>query len=79
MALHQMAHIGNRPFTALTVGTVAAILGTQAGVLAGLVLVPIGLMSVRAAWRELAIDRAAAAKDRGGVAPAVIALEDGPT
>jgi Bacterial protein of unknown function (DUF894). len=68
MAFHQMAHLGNRPFTALFVGGVAAALGTQAGVLAGLVLFPIGLFAVHAAWTELDRERAAAATRRDEVA-----------
>lgn len=53
MALHQMAHLGNRPFTALMAGGIAGALGPRAGVIAGLLLVPIGLIAVRAAWRAL--------------------------
>ena len=68
MAFHQMAHLGNRPFTALFVGGVAAAVGTQAGVLAGIVLFPIGLFAVHAAWTGLDRDRAAAALTRSEVA-----------
>lgn len=53
MALHQLAHLGNRPFTALAIGLAAAIFGAQGGVLTGLALVPIGLLAVRAGWRSL--------------------------
>lgn len=60
MAFHQMAHLGNRPFTALFVGAVAAAMGIQAGVLVGLVLVPVGILALRAAWGGLARDQAAA-------------------
>lgn len=62
MALHQMAHLGNRPFTAIAVGTVAVLAGPQAGLLAGLVFAPAGLAAVRRAWRDLPgdPDRAAA-------------------
>ena len=58
MAFHQMAHLGNRPFTALVVGAVAAATTITGGVLAGLMLAPIGLVAVRTAWRGLATDRA---------------------
>ena len=53
MAFHQMAHLGNRPFTALFVGAIAAALGIQAGMLASLILVPVGLLALRAAWARL--------------------------
>ncbi len=58
MALHQMAHLGNRPFTALLAGGIGSALGPQAGVLAGLALVPVGLIALRAAWRSLSGDHA---------------------
>jgi MFS family permease len=53
MSVHQIAHLGNRPFTALLVGSLATILGAQAAIVGGLVLLPIGLVSTRAAWRRL--------------------------
>lgn len=76
MAFHQMAHLGNRPFTALAVGAVAVVAGIQGGILAGLVLAPAGIFALRIAWRGLAKDEAAMASaaaevddDRGPVAP----------
>jgi MFS family permease len=77
MSFHQMAHLGNRPFTALAVGAVAVLAGIQGGILAGLVLAPAGIIALRIAWRGLAKDQAAMAPaaaevgdDRGPVAPA---------
>jgi MFS family permease len=60
MAYHQIAHLGHRPFTALAVGTIATALGTQAGMLVGLLLVPLGIVALRVAWRALARERLAA-------------------
>jgi MFS family permease len=59
MSIHQMAHLGNRPFTALAAGAIAATFGVPAACLAGLALVPLGIAAVRATWRGL----------DGGVAP----------
>jgi len=53
LALHQMAHLGNRPFAALAAGAIAAAFGPAAACLAGTVLAPIGLIAVRSAWRGL--------------------------
>jgi len=53
LALHQMAHLGSRPFAALAAGAIAAALGPAAASLAGVVLAPIGLFAVRSAWRHL--------------------------
>ncbi len=53
MSIHQMAHLGNRPFSALAAGVIAATFGLTAACIAGLVLVPLGLFSVRALWRGL--------------------------
>jgi len=53
MSIHQMAHLGNRPFTALAVGAIAASFGVPAAFLAGLALVPLGLGALRATWRGL--------------------------
>ena len=58
LAFHQMAHLGNRPFAALAAGAVAATLGAPAACLGALVLAPVGLVAMRAAWRGL--DRHAA-------------------
>ncbi len=55
MSVHQMAHLGNRPFAALAAGAIAATFGLSATFIAGLALVPLGLFSVRALWRGLAV------------------------
>lgn len=54
MAFHQTAHLGNRPITALLVGTLATILGAQHAVIVGAILAPIGLVATHRAWRMLA-------------------------
>jgi MFS family permease len=59
MAYHQIAHLGHRPFTALFIGTLATALGTQAGMLFGLLLVPVGIVALRYAWGALAREHAA--------------------
>lgn len=72
MAFHQMAHLGNRPFTALVVGAVAVVAGIQGGILVGLALAPAGILALRTAWRGLAKDQAemaAAAALAGSDAP----------
>jgi len=53
MSIHQMAHLGNRPFTALAAGALAATFGVSVACLAALVLVPMGLIAVRSAWQRL--------------------------
>ena len=53
MSIHQMAHLGNRPFTALAAGALAATFGVPIACLAALVLVPMGLIAVRSAWLQL--------------------------
>ncbi len=55
MSIHQMAHLGNRPFAALAAGAIAATFGVTAACIAGLALVPLGLFSVRALWRGLPV------------------------
>jgi hypothetical protein len=55
MSIHQMAHLGNRPFAALAAGAIAATFGLSAACIAGLALVPLGLFSVRALWRGLTV------------------------
>jgi hypothetical protein len=55
MSIHQMAHLGNRPFTALAAGAIAASFGVPAACLAALVLVPVGLLAVRGTWRGLGV------------------------
>jgi MFS family permease len=65
MSIHQMAHLGSRPFAALAAGAIAASAGVPAACLAGMVLAPIGLVAVRAAWRGLdrRVDPVAAAAE----------------
>jgi MFS family permease len=58
MSFHQMAHLGNRPFAALAAGAITATFGLAAACVAGLVLVPLGLFSVRALWRGLRVTAA---------------------
>ena len=58
MAVHQMAHLGNRPFAALAAGATAAIVGAQPAVLIGVALAPLGLAAGARAWRALAVERA---------------------
>lgn len=53
MSIHQMAHLGNRPFTALAAGAIAATFGVPAACITGLALVPLGLIAVRNTWRGL--------------------------
>ncbi len=53
MSIHQMAHLGSRPFAALAAGAITAGAGVPAACLAGMILAPIGLVAVRAAWRGL--------------------------
>ena len=55
MSIHQMAHLGNRPFAALIAGAIAATFGVPVACIAALALVPLGLLAVRAMWRGLAI------------------------
>jgi MFS family permease len=57
MAFHQMSHLGNRPFAALAAGTAATIAGAQPAILIALVLIPIGWLATRRAWRSLADER----------------------
>lgn len=57
MAFHQMAHLGNRPITALLAGGLAAAVGAQQAAIAGAILAPIGLIATRRAWRTLAARR----------------------
>ncbi len=49
MAVHQMAHLGNRPFTALAAGTVASVLATPAALAAAVALAPVGLLATQRA------------------------------
>lgn len=76
MAFHQTAHLGNRPITALVVGSLAALVGAQQAAIAGAILAPIGLFATRRAWQMLAArpDDAAAdlepVAEQGSTAPA---------
>jgi predicted MFS family arabinose efflux permease len=53
MSFHQIALLGNRPFTALAAGAIAASFGVPVALLAAMLFVPVGLFAVRAAWRDL--------------------------
>lgn len=68
MSIHQMAHLGNRPFAALAAGAITATYGVPAALLAGMILAPIGLVAVRTAWRQL---------DRRADATQTLAAEEG--
>jgi MFS family permease len=61
MALHQIAHLGNRPFVALIVGGLAVAVGAQPAVLVGMVMAPIGLYAARRAWSSLRSEGASGA------------------
>jgi MFS family permease len=58
MSFHQLALLGHRPVTALVVGAVATAFGLVSATLIWLILVPVGLVAVRTAWRRLPEDRA---------------------
>jgi MFS family permease len=57
MSYHTMFHLGNRPFAALAVGTLATFVGPHSAVLGGLVLAPLGLFATRLGWRQLSAAR----------------------
>jgi hypothetical protein len=67
MSLHQMALLGNRPFTALAAGAIAASFGVPVALVAGTLLAPLGIFAIRSAWRRLdarpALDAVAAPAD----------------
>jgi MFS family permease len=69
MAYHQMALLGHRPFTAILLGAIATTLGLTAGLLAWLVVAPIGIAGVWLAWRNLRRQRSGEAT-ASGPAPA---------
>lgn len=56
LALHQMAHLGNRPFAAIGVGLLAMLVGPQPALLGGVILLPPGILVLRRAWRWLDAD-----------------------
>jgi MFS family permease len=51
MSVHQVAHLGNRPFTALIAGAIAAVFGIPAALLVGAAVTPLGMILVRRATR----------------------------
>lgn len=53
MAVHQIAHLGNRPVAALLAAGLATVVGAQPAVIVGILLAPVGLVAARAAWRGL--------------------------
>lgn len=53
MSYHQVAHLGNRPFAAIVIGTLAALFGARYALFGGLLMIPIGLLAIRLAWRRL--------------------------
>lgn len=79
MAFHQMAHLGNRPLTALVVGILATLVTARWTILAGLVLIPIGLVASQRAWQRLrgARDEATAADVAAKAVEASAASERG--
>lgn len=62
MAYHQMALLGHRPFTAILLGSLATAFGLTVGLVAWLVVAPVGIAGVWLAWRILARRHA----ERGG-------------
>jgi MFS family permease len=60
MSFHTMFHLGNRPFAALAVGTLATFVGAHEAVLAGMLLAPLGLFITRLGWRQLTAARSGA-------------------
>lgn len=75
LALHQMAHLGNRPFAAIGAGALAGVVGAQPALLAGVVLFPLGLDMLRRAWRWLDADPERESARATRVAPVVSAGE----
>jgi MFS family permease len=78
MAVHQIAHLGNRPITALVAAGLATAVGAQPAVVAGVVLGPIGLLAARRAWRRLE-GAGRAADSQAAAAPTDAALAAGAT
>lgn len=71
MAFHQTGHLGNRPITAILAGGLAAGVGAQQAVIAGVILAPIGLLATRRAWQMLDARRTEPDQTRPGRAAAV--------
>lgn len=63
MAIHQMAHLGNRPFTALAAGSLASILAAPAALAAAVALAPLGLAVTQRSRIPLGISEAGAQRD----------------
>lgn len=51
MSVHQIAHLGNRPFSALVIGAIAAGFGLPVAALVAVALIPLGIASLRRGWR----------------------------
>jgi hypothetical protein len=52
MSVHQVAHLGNRPFSALAIGIIAAGFGLPFAALAAVGLIPVGAVALRRGWRH---------------------------
>jgi MFS family permease len=63
MSYHTLFHLGNRPFAALAVGSLATLVGAHSAVLGGMLLAPLGLVITRVGWRQLAAARGRASAD----------------
>jgi sugar phosphate permease len=51
MAVHQISHLGNRPFSALAIGAIAAAFGLPVAALVAVALAPLGWEALRRGWR----------------------------
>jgi MFS family permease len=51
MSVHQISHLGNRPFSALAIGAIAAGFGLPMAALAAVALLPLGYAALRRGWR----------------------------
>jgi MFS family permease len=63
MAVHQMAHLGNRPFTALAAGSLASIFATPVALAAAVALAPVGLLATGRARLPVGAPPAAVRRD----------------
>ena len=52
MSVHQVAHLGNRPFSALAIGALAAGFGLPIAAFVAVGLAPIGVLALRRGWRS---------------------------